>query len=142
MHAIGELGASAIFKRNADLVEAIGMSAVDVIVDLVAGSQWPSLLDILRPGGRYTVAGAIGGSDVRLDVRTLYLKDLTLFGCTVLEPGVFERLIDYIEAESIQPIVAEKFALRDLVAAQNAFLKKHHVGKLVVEPNDCLAGAR
>ena len=45
-----------------------------------------------RRGGRYATAGAIAGPLVELDVRTLYLKDLTLFGCTFQEEEVFENL--------------------------------------------------
>jgi len=33
-----------------------------------------SLLEVLKKGGRYAVAGAIAGPIVELDVRTLYLK--------------------------------------------------------------------
>ena len=36
-----------------------GEGSIDVVVDLVAGPQWPSLLDVLRRGGRYATAGAI-----------------------------------------------------------------------------------
>ncbi|MCP4371732.1 MAG: zinc-binding dehydrogenase, partial [Deltaproteobacteria bacterium] len=76
------IGADQVIDRNADLVEAIGRDSVDVVVDLVAGPGWPALLEVLRRGGRYATAGAIAGPLVELDVRTLYLKDLTLVGCT------------------------------------------------------------
>ena len=49
-------------------------NSVDVVIDLVAGSNWKQLLDILKPGGRYATSGAIAGPIVELDVRTLYLK--------------------------------------------------------------------
>ena len=51
-----------------------GSNSVDVVIDLVAGDKWPQYLEVLRPGGRYAVAGAIAGPLVELDVRTLYLK--------------------------------------------------------------------
>jgi NADPH:quinone reductase-like Zn-dependent oxidoreductase len=66
--------------RGNDLVAELGANSIDVVIDLVAGPKWPSLLDVLRPGGRYAVAGAIGGPLVELDIRTLYLKDLSFFG--------------------------------------------------------------
>ena len=86
------IGADQTLDRNADYLSAFGAGQVDVVIDLVAGPKWPSLLDALRPGGRYAVAGAIAGPLVELDVRTLYLKDLSFFGCTVLEPDVFGNL--------------------------------------------------
>ncbi len=63
-----ELGALKTFDRDDDLVSEIGANTIDVVIDLVAGPKWPSLLDLLHPGGRYAVAGAIGGPIVELDV--------------------------------------------------------------------------
>jgi NADPH:quinone reductase-like Zn-dependent oxidoreductase len=127
-----ELGCDGVFDRTADLVVELGANSVDVVIDLVAGPQWPSLLEVLRPGGRYAVAGAIGGPLVELDVRTLYLKDLSFFGCTVLEPEVFGRLIKSIEDGHVRPLVARTFQLSDIAAAQSAFEAKTHIGKIVL----------
>ena len=78
------------------------------------------------------VAGAIAGPLVELDVRTLYLKDLSLFGCTVLEPEVFNNLIQRIEQGAVKPVVARSFTLEEICDAQTLFLKKQHVGKIVL----------
>jgi NADPH:quinone reductase-like Zn-dependent oxidoreductase len=78
------------------------------------------------------VAGAIGGPMVELDVRTLYLKDLSFFGCTRLEPQVFGNLIKRIETGAIKPLVAETYALKDITSAQQAFSEKGHIGKIVL----------
>jgi NADPH:quinone reductase-like Zn-dependent oxidoreductase len=78
------------------------------------------------------VSGAISGPIVDLDLRTLYLKDLRLIGCTVLEPDVFANLIGYIERGEIKPCIAATFPLFDIVKAQEAFLTKRHVGKIVL----------
>lgn len=129
------LGATKTLLREDDLVARLGANNVDVVLDLVAGPKWPSLLDMLRPGGRYAVAGAIGGAIVDLDVRTLYLKDLSLFGCTVLDPQVFVSLVGLIERKKIVPLVAETYHLRDIADAQRAFGEKGYVGKIVLEVN-------
>lgn len=130
---LAELGAETTLGRDDDLVASLGPNSVDVAVDLVAGPNWPRLLDVLRPGGRYAVAGAVAGPIVELDVRTLYLKDLSFFGCTVLEPEVFANLVGRIERREIRPLVAETFPLRAIAAAQEAFADKGYVGKIVLE---------
>ncbi len=127
------LGAERTLPRDADLVAQIGANSVDVVIDLVAGPNWAPLLDVLRFGGRYAVAGAIGGPLVSLDVRTLYLKDLSFFGCTVLDTEVFGNLIKRIERSEIKPLVAEVFDLPDIAAAQLAFANKDHTGKIVLK---------
>lgn len=127
-----DLGADEVVPRNANLVEALGNNSVDVVIDLVAGDQWPQFLEVLRPKGRYAVSGAIGGAMVELDVRTLYLKDLSFFGCTVLEPEVFGNLVHHIEQGNIKPLVAQTFPLENINQAQAAFQEKGHVGKMVL----------
>lgn len=128
------LGAGSVIPRGTDPLLALGAESIDVVLDLVAGPGWSSLLGVLRRGGRYAAAGAVAGPLVELDVRTLYLKDLTLFGCTVPEPEVFPNLIGYIEKGEIRPVLAQTYPLEDIVAAQQAFLAKKFTGKLVLIP--------
>ena len=127
------LGAEQVLSRNDSVGKKLGKNSVDVVIDLVAGKQWPGLLEVLKPFGRYAVAGAIAGPLVELDVRTLYLKDLSLFGCTVLDEGVFENLVKRIEANEIRAVVANTFPLAEVAEAQTLFETKQHVGKLVID---------
>ena len=106
---VGRLGAARVLPRDTDLVTALQGQPVDVVVDVVGGDQFPALLQVLRRGGRYAVAGAIAGPIVELDLRTVYLKDLRLIGCTIPEPGVFGDLVGYIERNEIRPVVARTY---------------------------------
>ena len=128
------LGASRVLPRDADLVAALGKESVDAVIDVVGGEQFPDLLEILRPGCRYAVAGAIAGALVTLDLRTLYLKDLRLLGCTIAGPEIFPALVRYIEHAEIGPILAKTYELRDIAEAQRDFLEKRHFGKIVLTP--------
>ena len=85
-------------------------------------------------GGRYTSSGAIGGPLVPLDMRTMYLKDITLVGCTGWDEPVFPNLVGYIERGEIKPLVAATFPLERIADAQREFLLKRHVGKFVLVP--------
>ncbi len=132
--AVTALGAARVLARDADLADTLGSESVDVVIDVVGGRQFGRLLDVLRRGGRYAVAGAISGPIVDLDLRTLYLKDLRLEGCTVFEPAVFRNLLGYIERGEIRPLVANVYALSAIVAAQREFSAKEHTGKIVLQP--------
>ncbi len=131
---IKSLGADQVLLRGSDPVSIIGKECVDVVIDVVAGEVWPKLLEVLKRGGRYAVAGAIAGPLVDLDVRTLYLKDLTLFGCTFQDDIVFENLVKRIENNDIRPVIAKTYPLKDIIIAQKMFLSKTFFGKLILIP--------
>ncbi len=130
--AVAALGADEVVARDVDLLDRFGDDAFDVIVDVVAGGFFAQVTRLLRRGGRYVASGAIAGPVVELDVRDLYLKDLTLHGATYQPPGVFADLVGYVERGEIRPVVAATFPLEEIVAAQEAFLSKEHVGKIVL----------
>ena len=123
-----------VVSREANLIDEIGTCTADVVIDLVAGPSWPQLLEVLKRGGRYVTAGAIAGPLVELDVRTLYLKDLTLIGCTYQEHIVFQNLVGYIERNEIRPLVHATYPLSEIGNAQQAFLEKSYTGKIVLIP--------
>ena len=126
------LGADVVLPRDGDPRDALGARSVDVVIDLVGGPGWRSLLDVLRSGGRLATAGAIAGPIVELDLRTLYLQDLTLFGCTYQDEAVFANLVGYVERGEIRPVVARTYPLHEIVQAQRDFIAKRFVGKLVL----------
>jgi NADPH:quinone reductase-like Zn-dependent oxidoreductase len=116
----------------AALDRALGRKTVTVVADIVGGAYWPKLIDVLARGGRYTCSGAIAGPIVDLDLRTLYLHDLTFTGCTITSPEVFPDLVTYIERGEIKPMLAMTYPLEKLKEAQQAFIDKRHVGNIVV----------
>jgi NADPH:quinone reductase-like Zn-dependent oxidoreductase len=127
-------GADHTVDRDADLIGVLGRSSVDVVVDLVGGAQFSSLLELLRRGGRYAVAGAIGGPITQIDLRTLYLNDLSLLGCTFQEDEVFENIVEYVDRGELRPVVSRMYRLDEIARAQEEFLEKDHIGKLVLVP--------
>lgn len=130
------LGAAAVLDPDGDLREqlqaATGRPDVDVVADVVGGPAFPALLGCLRRFGRYTVAGAVAGPVVPLDLRSLYLGDLTMTGVTVTPPGMFAALVGAIERGDLRPHVAATFPLEQVREAQAAFAAKRYVGKLVL----------
>ncbi len=132
--AVAALGADRIILRGDDPLDALGTEAVDVVVDNVAGPGFGGMLEVLKRGGRYTSSGAIAGPVVSLDMRTFYLRDLTLVGCTAWDEPVFPNLVGYIERNEIRPLVAKTFPLEQIADAQREFLEKRHVGNFVLIP--------
>jgi len=129
-------GADHVIPRESDgLVETaveVNGGPFDVVADIVGGDNFLPWLDALRRGGRYVTSGAIAGPVVELDLRTLYLNDLELYGATVYEPQVFADLVGYIERGEVSPVVGGTFPLEQIGEAQVVFAEKRHTGNLVI----------
>ena len=131
---VRRLGATRILDRDEDPVDALGANSVDVVIDNVGGAAFGKMLKALKRGGRYVTSGAIAGPVVAFDLRDLYLKDITLIGCTAWDAPVFPDVVSYIERGEIQPLLAGTFPLDRIAEAQAVFLEKRHIGKIVLIP--------
>ena len=132
--AVRALGADNVLERTADILEELADNPPTVVIDNVGGENFSNLLKALQRGGRYASSGAIAGPLVTLDMRTMYLKDITLIGCTAWDQEVFPNLVSYIEKNEIKPIVACTFPLEEITEAQKEFILKKHIGKFVLLP--------
>jgi NADPH:quinone reductase-like Zn-dependent oxidoreductase len=137
--AVRAAGADDVVDRNrgqvlADAAEAAPVG-YDVVVDVVAGAAVGPGLGLLRAGGRWVVAGALDGWAVDLDVRRLYLANLSLVGSTMHTPRVFDRLVEIARRGEVRPVIAATFPLDELAEAQRQLARRQHVGKLVVLPD-------
>ncbi len=136
MGEVGRLGADVVLDRDSNDVDQVILQktgGIDVFADVIGGHQFAPLFETIRRGGHYVVAGAIAGPVVPLDLRALYLRDITMHGATVLPPEVFANLVGYIERGEIEPVVAGAYSLEELKRAQSDFMEKNHVGSIVIE---------
>lgn len=136
--AVRDIGAeNAVVRDQGNLIDAVtGMvegQPIDVIVDTVSGPMLPSLIEILRPQGRYATYGAMGGPIVQIDMRRVYLKNLEIYGATQGTRSDFRAVRDFAISGAIKPLLANKYPLAHLGRAQEDFKKKNFIGKLVVE---------
>jgi alcohol dehydrogenase len=128
--AVRAAGADAVLDRDATPLAG----AFTVVIDLVGGPAWTGFIEALEPGGRYAISGAIAGPMVEADLRTIYLNDLTFFGCTYTPADVFAELVTLINDGRIKPLVSKTYDLADIATAQMDFAAKTYPGKLVLIP--------
>ena len=128
--AVRAAGADRVLQRG----ETPAARQFTVAIDVVGGPNWGRVIEALEPGGRYAVAGAIAGPLVQADLRTLYLHDLTLYGCTYTPREVFADLIARVNAGEIRPLISRTYPLSDIRLAQADFATKRYPGKLVLIP--------
>ena len=137
---VKQLGAEAVFLRGQDnfvsnVKQAMEGKGFDVVADVVAGAMFQDLINLLRPEGRYTTAGAFAGPMVQLDLRTVYLKHLQIHGSSQGSRGAFKDLLGYINDGRLRSNLDATYRLSDIHRAQQEFIQKKHTGKLVVIPD-------
>ncbi|MBQ1024998.1 zinc-binding dehydrogenase [Micromonospora sp. C95] len=135
--AVRGAGAHDVLDRAKDVVEqvrAIAPDGIDVGLDVVAGDLVSEGLPLLRDGGRWVIAGALGGYRVDFDVRRLYLHNAQLIGSAMHTPAHFELLMDLARRGEIAPVIATTFPLHRAADAQEELARRQHVGKIVLVP--------
>ena len=130
---VAALGADRVLTRG-DVDWVSLKETVDVVVDNVGGEDFDDILESLKRGGRLVTSGAVGGPLVRLDMRTLYLKNLSLFGTTAWDEACFPSLIEYIKRDEFRPVVEKTYPLAQIATAQRDLATRKHLGKIVLLP--------
>lgn len=133
--AVRVAGAHVVLDRKADAWEEIQgeyAGKIDVVLDVVAGGGISQGLSALRDGGRWVVAGALGGYEVPLDIRRLYLHNITLLGSSMHTREHFAKLVQIAREGGLKPLLAGRYKLEEIHQAQADLADRNHVGKLVV----------
>lgn len=128
---VHKAGAASLGRDSAPKAQSF-----DVVIDVVGGPGWQDRLAALRPGGRYATSGAVAGPMVQGDLRTVYLNDLTLYGCTHQPREVFAGLVTIINTARLRPVVSNTYPMRDIARAQADLAAGRHPGKLVLIPSE------
>jgi zinc-binding alcohol dehydrogenase/oxidoreductase len=108
------------------------LGGADLVLDAV-GSTWQQSLDCLRGrGGRVVVFGGTGGTDVTLQVRSLYFAQSSVIGTMMGSPDDFAGLLRMLVAGVWQPVVDSTFPLSEAEAACARLEGPDHFGKIVL----------
>ena len=132
-------GADAVIDRAESVIEQIRAASgggVDVVLDVVAGDLIGEGLSLLREGGRWVVAGALGGHAIAFDVRRLYLHNAQIIGSSMHTPVHFALLMDIAREAQVRPVIAKTYPLDQAAHAQEELSRRRHVGKIVLHPRE------
>ena len=118
-----ELGADlAIDAADGDWATAVrAAGSVDVVLDMVGADYFERNLDVLAPDGRLVVIATLTGHEVKLDLRRLMLKRLTVSASTLrardadekarLARAIEDRVWPWIAAGKVDVPVDRTFPL-------------------------------
>ena len=122
-----ELGADQAFEPGARLPER-----VDAVMETVGVPTWEHSLKSLRQGGTIVVTGATGGHEAVTDLRRVFFLQLRVVGSTMGTRDELERLVRFLAATGVRPLVDTVRPLEDAVDAFRQLSSGEVFGKLVL----------
>ena len=123
-----ELGAHESFASGARLPER-----VDLVMETVGDATWSHSLKSLKPGGKVVVCGATSGPNPPADLNRVFFLQLQVLGSTMGTKAELARLISFLHATGLRPLVDRVLPLDQAADGLTAIASGELVGKIVLE---------
>jgi len=132
-----KLGADHVINSRGDWVEEVKKltqrAGVDVIFDHVGPDTFDGDMKVIKWGGRYVTCGSTSGGEVKLNLRALFFKRISLIGSTMGPKADQIQVWKLLCAGKVKPVVDRVFAMRDIRAAHEYVESRKAFGKVVLD---------
>jgi NADPH:quinone reductase-like Zn-dependent oxidoreductase len=134
---VKDFGADYVINDYGKVVEQVkeitqGKMA-DVVLNSIGIEAWQSSFDSVGVNGRLVTFGGLTGPDVKLNVKSLYLKQVKLIGST---GGTRKQLKDLLSISNELKIrVWKRFKLEETREALRALFAKGRDGRILIDVN-------
>lgn len=105
---------------------------VDVVIEHIGPEVWTQCIDALAKGGRLITCGATTGAEVKLDLRYVYSRQLTIRGSYMGSQSELLKAAQLVGQGRLQPVIDRTFPLSEAKAAQEYLLNRKFFGKIVL----------
>lgn len=131
------LGADVVINHSkekvAERVKALTeRHGVDVVIEHIGPDVWDSCLESLAKGGRLITCGATTGGDVKLNLRYVYARQLTIKGSYMGTRAELVKAAELIGQGRLIPVIDRTFPLHEARQAQDLMLRRQFFGKIVL----------
>lgn len=112
---------------------------VDIVIEHVGAATWDESMKSLKTGGTLVTCGATTGSNVGIELRHLFARQLSILGSYMGTMGDLYEVLGHVFAGRLKPVVDRVFPLKDLRAAHEYLEQSQMFGKIVVNTS-CIQG--
>ena len=105
----------------------------DVVLNSIGVSTWDSSFASIGINGRWVSFGGLTGADVKLNVQSLYRKQIKLIGSTGGTRNELRKLIDIATTEGLKVKVWKKLNLDNVKEALQGLFAKDRDGRILIE---------
>jgi NADPH:quinone reductase-like Zn-dependent oxidoreductase len=122
------------YNKIVENVEEITQGKMaDVVIDSLGTGTWDSSFASVGINGRWVTFGGLTGADVKLNIRSLYTKQIKLIGSTGGTRKELQELIDFAGKGGLKVKVWKKFRLDDVKEALQALFAKERDGRIILD---------
>jgi zinc-binding alcohol dehydrogenase/oxidoreductase len=104
----------------------------DIIIDSSGGEEFGRMLDLALPGGRVVIFGQTAGLLQNVSPRTIFWKQLSIFGSTMGTRDEFLSMLDFVHKHSLRPVIDRAFPLEQINEAMTAMESGDRFGKIIL----------
>ena len=118
----------------ADVLAATGGDGASIVFEHIGQATWERSLELCAPGGTIVSAGATSGDDARIDVTTLFVKQVRILGSRL---GTMSDALDAVAQLSrgaFRPLVGSTLTFDEVAEAHRLMEEGRVVGKVIVKP--------
>ncbi len=105
---------------------------VDIVVEHVGEATWNESIKSLARDGRIVTCGCTTGYDVKLDIRFLYTRQLSVLGSFMGTKCELRTVLDLVKQGLLKPIVDKVWPLYDCSVAHHYLEHDKQFGKVVL----------
>ena len=101
-----------------------------VVLNTLGADTWDKSLDAIGDNGRWVTFGTLTGAEVKLNLQSLYTKQIKLMGTTGGSRKEFKEIID--NSKELKIKVWKKFKLEEAKEALQALFEKEREGRIML----------
>ena len=118
-----------VVKEVRRLTDGLG---VEIVFEHVGEATWDTSLRCMGWHGRLVTCGATTGANVRVDLRHLFYKSLSVLGSTMGSKGELHDILRHVEHGALHPVVTRELPLTDCAEAHRLLEEREIFGKVVL----------
>jgi NADPH:quinone reductase-like Zn-dependent oxidoreductase len=105
---------------------------VDVVIEHIGPEVWDTCLESLAKGGRLVTCGATTGGEVKLNLRYVFSRQLTIKGSYMGTRAELVKVAELMGQGHLISVIDRTFPLQEARAAQELMLGRQFFGKIVL----------
>jgi NADPH:quinone reductase-like Zn-dependent oxidoreductase len=133
------LGADAAVNSSKESIAHVARAwtqkrGVDLVFEHVGPATWESSIGSLAPAGKLVTCGATTGPEVKLELRYLFSRELSVLGARLGLRSEFKKILPLVAKKKLRPQIAKTFPLSEARAALEYMEQRQQFGKILLIP--------